>query len=238
MDFAGLGLAEQLVVARQGTVFFEQSLAGLNDRELDGDSTLAGWSRKHLVAHVGYNAIALCRLMDWAATGVETPMYESPSQRSREIEAGGTLDGTALRALIASSSAQLDEKWRNLPAAAWASQVRTAQGRVVPAQETVWMRTREVWIHAADLDNGATFADLPTVVLTSLTTDIVDLWRRRGVGSGIVLDVQGSSTIAVQPHETVSARISGPLPSVAQWASGRGALDLDSGSDIEAPAWL
>jgi maleylpyruvate isomerase len=238
MDFTGLGLAEQLVVARQGTAFFEQSLAELNEQELDADSALAGWSRKHLVAHVGYNAIALCRLLDWPATGVETPMYESPSQRNREIEAGGTLDGTTLRALIASSSARLDEKWRNLPVAAWSSQVRTAQGRIVPAQETVWMRTREVWIHAVDLDNGATFGDLPTAVLTSLTTDIVELWRKRGVGSGIVLDVQGSSTIAVQPHAAVSARVSGPLASVAQWASGRGAIDLDSGSDIEAPAWL
>lgn len=45
-------------------------------------------------------------------------------------------------------------EWRDLPDANWTHEVRTAQGRTVPASETVWMRTREVWVHAVDLDNG------------------------------------------------------------------------------------
>jgi maleylpyruvate isomerase len=75
----------------------------------------------------------------------------------------------------------------------WAAPVRTAQGRTVPASETVWMRTREVWIHAVDLDNGAQFSDFPDVVLESLLADIVEAWRRQRVGTDLVLEMTGLS---------------------------------------------
>ena len=42
-----------------------------------------GWSRRHVVAHVGYNARALTRLVEWAKTGIETPMYASADQSGR-----------------------------------------------------------------------------------------------------------------------------------------------------------
>jgi maleylpyruvate isomerase len=58
----------------------------LADADLDADTLLDCWTRKHLIAHDGYNAAALCRLLDWAATGVETPMYDSTEQRAREIK--------------------------------------------------------------------------------------------------------------------------------------------------------
>ena len=116
--------------------------------------------------------------MDWAATGVETPMYPSAEHRDREIKEGATLSAAALRNLFDHTVARLDEKWRNLHASRWAAPVRTAQGRTVPASETVWMRTREVWIHAVDLDNGAQFSEFPDVVLESLLADIVEAWRR------------------------------------------------------------
>ena len=185
--FADLDLSERLLIARRGTAYFAQRLAELSDNDFDGDTLLPGWSRRHLVAHVGYNAAALCRLMDWAATGVETPMYESVEQRSREIAEGATLDPAALRNLFDHTVARLDEKWRNLPESAWSAQVRTAQGRLVPASETAWMRTREVWIHAVDLANGGRFDDFPAVVLDSLLADIVGMWRQKNLGAGLVL---------------------------------------------------
>ena len=180
--FADLDLSERLLIARRGTAYFAQRLAELSDNDFGGDTLLPGWSRRHLVAHVGYNAAALCRLMDWAATGVETPMYASAEQRGREIAEGATLDPAALRNLFDHTVARLDEKWRNLPASAWSAQVRTAQGRLVPASETAWMRTREVWIHAVDLANGGRFADFPAVVLDSLLADIVGMWRQKDLG--------------------------------------------------------
>lgn len=238
MGFNDLDLSERLLIARRGTAYFAQRLAELTDDELDEPTALTGWSRKHLVAHVGYNAAALCRLMDWAASGVETPMYASTEQRGLEIEEGSTLGAAALRNLFTHTVARLDEKWRHLPESAWSAEVRTAQGRLVPSAETAWMRTREVWIHAVDLGNGGRFGDFPEVVLDSLLTDIVGMWRRKDSGAGLVLAVDGREQIAVLPESDPAVTISGSLASVVRWAAGRGSVGLTAGTDEQPPHWL
>jgi maleylpyruvate isomerase len=237
--FADLDLSERLLIARRGTAYFAQLLAELSDNDFGGDTLLPGWSRSHLVAHVGYNAAALCRLMDWAATGFESPMYESVEQRSREISEGATLSPAALRNLFDHTVARLDEKWRHLPESTWSAQVRTAQGRLVPASETAWMRTREVWMHAVDLANGGRFADFPAVVLNSLLADIVGMWRQKNVGDGLVLAIDGCAPIAVQEDSPTSTTVSGRLPGVTRWAAGRGAIGVRIEGDLDVPPrWL
>ncbi|NDV10984.1 maleylpyruvate isomerase family mycothiol-dependent enzyme, partial [Rhodococcus sp. IEGM 248] len=226
MGFHDLDLSERLLIARRGTAYFAQRLAELSDEQLSEPTGLAGWSRRHLLAHVGYNAAALCRLLDWAASGVETPMYASPEQRGREIVEGATLSAAALRNLFDHTVARLDEKWRNLPASVWDAQVRTAQGRLVPVSETAWMRTREVWIHAVDLGNGGRFGDFPDVVLESLLTDIVGMWRRKDLGAGLILVVDGGEPVAVQPDSPPAEKVSGPLAAVVRWAAGRGTVGV------------
>jgi len=236
--FNDLDLPDRLLTARRGTAYFVQRLAELGDRHLDADSLLPGWSRRHLVAHVGYNAAALCRLMDWAGTGTETPMYASAEQRACEIDEGSTLNPGALRNLFDHTVARLDQKWRHLPPAAWSAQVRTAQGRLVPASETVWMRTREVWIHAVDLASGGRFSDFPPVVLQSLLADIVEAWRRNDRGAGLTLAVEGCNPIVLPPGPRTTT-VSGPLPAVVRWAAGRGAVDVSiDGDEVGPPRWL
>ncbi|MFD6857528.1 maleylpyruvate isomerase family mycothiol-dependent enzyme [Rhodococcus sp. NPDC060090] len=237
MGFNDLELSERLLIARHGTAYLSQRLAELTDDELDGPTLLEGWTRRHLVAHVGYNAAALCRLMDWAATGVETPMYASTEQRGQEIAEGSTLSPAALRNLFAHTVARLDEKWRNLPEAAWQAEVRTAQGRLVPAEETAWMRTREVWIHAVDLDNGGRFGDFPQVVLESLLDDIVGMWRKKDLGAGIAVEVEGNTPIVVKEDTEITHKVQGSLPAVVLWAAGRGAVGVEGG-ELNPPRWL
>ncbi len=60
------------------------------------------------------------------------------------------------------------------------------------------MRTREVWIHAVDLDNGGRFGDFPKVVLESLLDDIVGMWRKKDLGAGIALEVDGGIPVVVK----------------------------------------
>jgi maleylpyruvate isomerase len=238
MGFNDLELSERLVIARRGTSFFAQRLAELTDDQLDGATLLEGWNRRHLVAHLGYNAVALCRLMDWALTGVESPMYESLDHRAREIEEGATLNAAALRNLFDHSTARLDEKWRHLPADRWDAQVRTAQGRGVPASETVWMRTREVWIHAVDLDNGAQFGDFPEVLLESLLAEIVAMWRTKNLGDDLLIKVTGAAPLTVGTS-AATRTVGGPLPAVVRWAAGRGAVGMLGDQDVPpAPPWL
>jgi maleylpyruvate isomerase len=217
-------LLEGLLQARRGTAFFARKLNELSDAELDGDSLLPGWTRRHVTAHIGYNARAIARLIEWAGTGVETPMYASTSVRDHEINFGATLPPIALRHLFDHSAVHLNVEWRDLPAEAWHHKVKTAQGRIVPAEETVWMRTREVWVHAVDLDNGATFNDIPAPVLARLLADITGAWHTRGTDTGLLLNVTdqpAAMTFGDTEAETPTV-ISGPLGAITQWATGRG----------------
>jgi len=166
-------------------------------------------------------------------------MYASADQRAQEIADGATLNPAALRNLFTHTAARLDEKWRHLPQAAWQSQVRTAQGRTVPAEETAWMRTREVWIHAVDLDNGGRFGDFPNVVLESLLDDVVGMWRKKGLGSGIVLEIDGrNDPVVVDTVGAQEVRVAGSLPAVVRWVAGRGAIEVTGDTDAPPPRWL
>jgi maleylpyruvate isomerase len=223
----------------RGTAYFAQRLAELSDDELDGATLLEGWTRRHLLAHVGYNAAALCRLLDWAATGVETPMYESAEQRNQEVLDGATQNPAALRNFFDHTVARLDRRWRDLPEAARAATVRTAQGRLVPASEVAWMRSREVWVHAVDLANGGQFSDFPEPILESLLSDAVTGWRRKELGTGLVLAVAGRTAEVIQPDSTPTLTVCGPLPGVVRWATGRGDVGVSfEGPPQAPPRWL
>jgi maleylpyruvate isomerase len=165
-----------------GTQVFLGTLTATGDSELDRPTALPGWTGRHLVAHVHYNALALLRLTRWAATGEESRMYASPGQRSSEIEAGATRPAAELRELVRRSAADLEVALDGLPDEAWHASVVTAQGRTVPATEIPWMRAREVWIHAIDLGGGVTFGDLPPAFIAALLADVVR--RRAGGGEG------------------------------------------------------
>ncbi|MEV7474260.1 maleylpyruvate isomerase family mycothiol-dependent enzyme [Pseudarthrobacter oxydans] len=234
-----------LLQARRGTAFFARKLNELTDAELDGDSLLPGWTRRHVVAHVGYNARAVARLVEWAATGVETPMYPSVEVRNHEIDFGATLSPIALRNLFDHSAVHLNVEWRDLPADSWHHKVRTVQGRTVPAEETVWMRTREVWVHAVDLDNGATFKDIPVPVLERLLKDITDAWHARGTDKGLLIKVDGTRLSFGDTTAASPTVVSGSLAAVTQWATGRGTDGTTAtrdGSSVTpaaaAPAWI
>jgi maleylpyruvate isomerase len=243
------GLQEELLQARRGTAFFARKLNELTNEELDGGSLLPGWTRRHVVAHIGYNARAIARLVEWAATGVETPMYPSTEVRDHEISFGATLSPVALRNLFDHSAVHLSVEWRDLPDPNWANQVKTIQGRTVPASETVWMRTREVWIHAVDLGNGAAFADLPEPVLERLLRDITGAWHARGTDDGLVVRVDGTDLEFgdIRAHDSGAAGptiITGPLPAVVEWAAGRGTGGVTAsgpgadGTVPAAPKWI
>ncbi|UEA57586.1 maleylpyruvate isomerase family mycothiol-dependent enzyme [Gordonia otitidis] len=240
-DVAGyhqLSLDEQLAIARNGTAYFVQHLARVSDDDLAGSSLLPDWSRKHLVAHVGYNAAALCNLMTWAATGCETPMYSSPAQRNEEIDEGSTLGAQALRNLVDHTAARLDEAWRNLPTEKWDAQVKTIQGRTVPATETAWMRTREVWIHTIDLGAGGSFADLPEAVLIDLFDDIVGAWGRKGSGADLRLITPVGITDVDRHFTGDRIEVRGKLSAVVGWMTGRTVDCVQTSTEVTAPHWL
>jgi len=242
---------DDLATVRLGTAFFRRALDRLTDVQLDEPSLLPGWTRRHVVAHVGYNARAIARLVDWAATGVENPMYPSPQSRAEEIELGATLSPEALRNLSEHAAIELDVRWRDLPADRWEARVVTAQGREVPASETLWMRTREVWLHAVDLAGGARIDDVPRQVLVRLVGDVLAAWCRRGEDP-VLLCVTDAPGGEAPPTGLDGDRggvdavvVSGSLAALAAWATGRlpdsqraDRLTWSQGRPYAAPSWI
>jgi maleylpyruvate isomerase len=161
------GLAAQLLLARRGQAFFARKLNELRDEEFAAPSRMPGWSRAHVIAHVGYHARAIARLIEGAAAGVEARMYDSPQQHAEEVSFGATLPVEALRNLVAHAAVHLDVEWRDLPEDAWPRPVVLDDGSVVAASETVRVRAREVWLRALDLRNGADITDLPAEIRES-----------------------------------------------------------------------
>ncbi|WP_433471094.1 maleylpyruvate isomerase family mycothiol-dependent enzyme [Saccharomonospora azurea] len=222
----------------RGTDLVLSATAGWGEAELSAPSGLPGWTRKHLVAHLAANADALGNLVHWAATGERTPMYSSPEQRAADIEAGARRSASELTTWLRASAERLATAMADLDERQWRTEVLTAQGRTVPATEVPWMRTREVYVHAVDLDAGIGFADLPADFLTALADDVVgkrgakpdvavlltatdagERWRLPGTGTpvevgGPLADV--TAYLTGRPH-TVTATDGSPAPLLAAW---------------------
>lgn len=233
-------LAAALLTVRRGTAFWGRVLDTLTDDQLDGASLLPGWSRRHVVAHVGYNARAITRLVSWAHTGVETPMYASPTERAAEIDEGATQPARALRHLSEHAAITLDVEWRDTPDHVWAREVRTAQGRIVPLTETVWMRTREVWLHAVDVSAGvvpgATVAAVPADVLARLLGDVTAAWARTGAGTDLRVELTDGVAVpgwAGPAWGDGTTAVRGDLTTVTAWATGRA-----HPFEVTAPRWI
>ncbi|MFZ8757518.1 maleylpyruvate isomerase family mycothiol-dependent enzyme [Microbacterium sp. HMH0099] len=214
-----------LDLARRGTAYFARRLMQLDDADLDAPSLLPGWSRRHVVAHVGYHARAVARSVEGARTGVESRMYSSDTQRDEEIALGATLPTRALRHLVDHAAVHLDVEWRDLTDAHWDAAVVTAEGRAVPARETAWMRAKEVWVHAVDLGNGGSFLDFPPAVIDGIVSDVFRAWTRRGDPGAVVLRATDRET-ALGAYGQGGPRVEGAAADLARWLAGRGARRL------------
>ncbi len=216
-------LAQRLDWLAEGTARLDERLAALPDHALDDQCLLPGWTRRHLLAHVGFNARALLRLLHWASTGEETPMYADTTTRNREIAEGARLDPAALRDLVATSAEELRQAVDSLPEPAWSAQVVTAQGRRVPATEIPWMRCREVWVHAVDLNAGASFDGFPGPLLDALIDDITTTWQRKKQPPALLVaptDRAGQWRVDIDGQEP--ATLTGTAADVVAALSGRG----------------
>ncbi|WP_328869574.1 maleylpyruvate isomerase family mycothiol-dependent enzyme [Streptomyces sp. NBC_00287] len=201
--------------ARLGTELF------LKAADLDGDSALPGWSRRHVVAHVAANADALGNLVHWAATGEPTPMYSSPEERAAGIEKGARLPEAELLAWLRQSADSLATGMDDLTDGQWRAEVVTAQGRTVQAAELPWMRAREVCVHAVDLANGVSFADLPADFLTALCDDVV---AKRAAAPGPAVSLRAPGAAWELPGNGEAALVTGELPTLAAYLTGREAI--------------
>jgi maleylpyruvate isomerase len=245
---------------RAGTEHLIAVVGEIPDADLAAPSALPGWTRAHVVAHVARNAEALVRLATWARTGVETPMYPSPEARAAEIEETSGRSAEVLRAELVATARELDEALGALTPQQWDAVVRSAQGREIPATEIPFMRIREVWVHAADLGTGASFADVPAGVVDLLLDDVTATLSGRGGCPTLLLAPTDRervwqlgdpgltpAPVVSGPGESVPAESAplgemettkAPAADIVGWLTGRAPASVLPGTPPELPRWL
>lgn len=207
---------------REGEVRFRAQLDGLTDEELRADSALPDWSRAHVAAHVARNAEAVSRLLSWARTGKENPMYPDAESRNRDIEAAASQEPDVLRADVAQSSEQFGADIEALPADAWTARVRTFQGRDVPASFAVWMRVREVWLHLVDLGSGVAVESWPGDLVDALLDEVTATMSGRDDAPALQLQATDRERAWQIGAETDAAQeVSGKAADILAWLTGR-----------------
>jgi maleylpyruvate isomerase len=224
---------------RDGTDRLLTLVAGLSDDEFAAPSLLPSWSRGTLIAHLALNAGALGNLVAWARTGVESPMYASTEQRAADIARLAAAPAAQIRAEFLAGATRLDADLGTLPEACWAAPVRTARGRPIPASEIPWMRNREVWVHAVDLNAGVGFDGFPPEVLAALLDDAAALMSGRPEAVPVAARTpDGARTWAFGSDPTTT--VTGDLPDLCAWALGRAGAPkarVDKGWPT-LPEWL
>lgn len=209
----------------------------LDDAALTGASVLPGWSRGHVLAHISRNADSLVNLLLWAHTGVETPQYASAALRDADIELGAPRPLAEQRADLAESAERLIGMARVPTAEQWQVEVRTRQGRPLPAYRIPWMRLQELRIHHVDLNAGYAPADWPADFVAELLAEVAaDLGARPDVQP---FEIQATDTGfgATVGAGDCDRKVTAPAASLLAWLLGRGADETLPAELPPLPDW-
>jgi maleylpyruvate isomerase len=204
---------------RQGEAFFFSQLERVDDDGLSQPCALPGWTRAHVVGHMARNADALMNLLSWARTGEKRPMYPSAAARADGIEASSRQAPDVLREDVRAASDRLLDAIAAMPPAAWDAPVRTASGRAVTGAEVPWMRIRESWVHAIDLDTGASWQEVPDAVVIDLLDEVASGLIDRADSPAMVIDTGARSWRVGVDGDPVT--VSGSASELLAWIIGR-----------------
>lgn len=220
--------------------------------DLDAPSRLSGWRRRHVLAHLIGNADALGNLVHWARTGEPRPMYASPDARREQITADAEKEDVWLVSACRDAMRRLSEAVYALGGSQWDVMVRTAQGREVRAAEIPWLRTRESFIHAFDLDVGFSLDRLQRPLIDALLDDVVANFDRKKESPAVLLvpsDRDGTWSIGGGTDgdggdaDRGRRRVEGTAAQILSWLIGRPPLPLEAREGYPAdppplPPWL
>lgn len=204
------------------------ALAAVPPDALHDPSLLPGWTVGHVVAHLARNADAQRNLLRWAATGVETPMYASPSAREEDIATGAARPPEENLSDLRASCERLATAIDELPAPAWEARVRQRRGDPVAASVVLDSRLAEVELHHHDLgvDPGLELLDgeAGALLLAAVVRTYV---RNRDLG-GVVVEPDGGVPLTLTgTPDGPPTHVSGSAVSIAGWLTGR-----TDGSDL------
>lgn len=148
-------LPEEAVLADVGELedLVLDAAARLDDDEVRGPSTLPGWTRGHVLAHLTNLATAFARQAELAARGEVGDVYAGGmAGRDAAIEAAAPRGADEHLTHLESALVHLAGSWPDAPAG-WDAPVAYRSGTLRTVLDAWW---RELAIHALDLDAGIT----------------------------------------------------------------------------------
>jgi len=159
---------------------------------------------------------------------------------SRDFEEQPLHGMDRLRSFVEVEQDALAAAFEKLDAERWATEVVTAQGRHVTAAALPWLRTREVWVHAADLPRAADFPDFPPPLLDELIADVLR-WRRDAREEALQVRPTDRDTTPPFDGQVPPVWIEGRTADLARWLTGRGAANIRASGQSALPTlgpWL
>jgi maleylpyruvate isomerase len=133
----------------------------LTDDQVTQPSLLPGWTRAHVLTHLARGADAMCNLLTWARTGVETPAYASQASRDADIATGARRPAAELYQDVERTAGAFNAAVQSLPDQAWRTRVRAPNSAKFAVTELLPRRLVELELHHTDLGAGYTPADWP-----------------------------------------------------------------------------
>lgn len=214
-DLPGAEPRRRLDLVHDATTRYLQDLDGLTADQLAGPSTLPGWSRAHVVAHVAGNALGLARALEGLVRETPVPVYDDRAARDAEIEELAQLTAQELREATLDAAGRFRE-------AAEVALADPGGARLFPdmpelsVPDLLTLRWREVEIHHADLDTGYRPQDWPEEFLDHAFNLVV---HDRQDGPSMMLRTPDGEVLIGNGYGPV---VTGTRADLAWWLLGRG----------------
>jgi maleylpyruvate isomerase len=214
-------------------------LAGRDVAWAGQPSRLPGWTRAQVVGHLAGSAFGLVNLCEWAASGVETPMYPSPEARAAEIDRRASLPWPDLVAEVHAGAELLSARLGSLQEPVVERTLRLGSGAPVAVADLASTRIREIEIHRVDL--GAEYQPIDWSEAFTLRTlgQVTSFFRdHRDVPVGMLRSVDSGRCWEVG---STGPDLVGAEPDLLAWLLGRphGPLRTTDSSPLPvAPAWV
>ena len=209
-----------------------RTVDGLSATDWAAPSSLPGWTRAHVVAHLALNSEGLAAALGGVVSGEPAAMYASQEARDHDIEELAGAGPDELRARLMAGVTAFRDAATAVPDDGWGTRIERTPGsdRTFVAAAAVGMRLREVEIHHADLDAGYTHRDWPTAFSALVLDAMVKRGAAREPFTADPSDLDGTWEFG-QGGPTVS----GTAADLAWWLTGRGAGEGLTSDDGELP---
>jgi maleylpyruvate isomerase len=212
-------------------------VASMTEQDIKAPSELPGWTRGHLLAHLGGIANAMARQLEYAARGESVELYDGGFEgRTRAIDLAAGHSLAEHRAAVDAALERALRAFGELDAAGWHEPITYRGGGVFDGGLALW---RELVIHATDLGTGRG----PETWSRPFCEHLFDfLTARVPGGQKFVLQPLGLPPVAIGTGGK-STVISGMLTDIAAWLAGRtptlGSLRATAAADgVDLPQLL